>query len=263
MRSLFKVYKNSNIILGEKETIKFGEKKNLQIQQNEIEASTEDSTSYNVDLEEIKAQKELILEEAEIKCQEIIQNAKKEAEIILEDAYNDSRNLYEKAKKDGYEEGYDEGFIKGKEEGYKEVENYIEDAKSIKQEAMREKNKLVKELEEQIVELVIQSIKKILNHEIEKNHSLLMNLIEKGLEKCTFTESLVIRVSEEDYELVHSSKNKIYMMTEGIDEIEVKSDASLPKGSVYIETLSGTIDSSIQTQIEQIETLFKELVKSE
>ncbi|HZK56891.1 MAG TPA: FliH/SctL family protein, partial [Clostridia bacterium] len=131
----------------------------------------------------------------------------------------------------------------------------------IKQNVLSGRKTVAKELEEQIVELIISCVKKVLNHELEKNHKLLLNLIENGIEKCTYTDSLIIRVGENDYETVNSSKNKIYIMTEGIDNIEIKKDPALEDGSIIIETVSGTVDASLQTQITQIEQMFYEILE--
>ena len=70
-------------------------------------------------------------------------------------------------------------------------------------------------------------------------------------------------MSENNYEIVNSSKDKIYIMTEGIDNIEIKKDSALEDGSIIIETISGTVDASLQTQITQIEQMFYDILKSE
>ena len=92
---------------------------------------------------------------------------------------------------------------------------------------------------------------------------MLLNLVESGIERCTYTDTLIIRVSENNYETVNSFKNKIYIMTEGIDNIEIKKDPALEDGSIIIETISGTVDAGLQTQITQIEQMFHDILKGE
>ncbi|HZX20829.1 MAG TPA: flagellar assembly protein FliH, partial [Clostridia bacterium] len=58
-------------------------------------------------------------------------------------------------------------------------------------------------------------------------------------------------------------KDKIYIMTEGIDNIEVKKDPALEDSSIIIETVSGTVDASLQTQITQIEQMFYGVLEGE
>ncbi|WP_170834624.1 FliH/SctL family protein [Natronincola peptidivorans] len=245
--------------------IKIGHKKELQyISENIVkntqqpidEISSEEIEKSN-EIARLKARK--ILEDAEQERNQLLENARKEAELIIEEAYEDSKSVLEKAKKDGY----NDGIQLGKRQGYQEYQDLLDEAMAMKKDIYKTKKRLAKEIEKEMIDLVIYSIKKVIDYELQENHQVLLNLISKGLEKCTFTETLIIRVSNEDYDVLESYKNKIYMMTEGIDDLQIKKDAALKKGSIIIETLSGKIDASIDIQINQIEVLFKELLREE
>lgn len=256
MKLLYKVYKSVEVILGNKKKLEFADDQVVK----SIDKNIEEEIIEAEDLEELAKEKSRqILEETELQKNQLLAMAKKEAEAILEKANEESKNIYENAKR----EGYSNGFKSGKEKGYQEYIQLINEATEIKKETLRTKKKLAQELEKEIIDLVIFSIGKVIDYELDHNHEILLRLIKKGLEKCTFTETLIVRTSEYDYDVVNSYKNKIFMMTEGIDEIQIKSDAALSRGSVVIETLSGKIDASINTQLDQIQTLFKELLKGE
>ncbi|SNR89838.1 flagellar assembly protein FliH [Anaerovirgula multivorans] len=256
MKSLYKVYKSVEVIVGNKKELQF---KGDNILKN-IDEDTKETSENPEDINEIaQLRSKKILEEAELEKKELLSNAEKEATMIIEEAYEDSKTICENAKT----QGYNEGFQIGKQEGYQEFQQLLQEAAEIKKQMFLDKKRLAKELEKDIVNLVMFCIEKVIDYELDNNHEVLLNLIKKGLKKCTFTETLVIRVSDQDYETLSTYKNKIYMMTEGIDDMQIKSDAALLKGSVVIETLSGKIDASIDTQINQIEGLFKELLKSE
>ncbi|MCC5912025.1 MAG: hypothetical protein JJT76_16520 [Clostridiaceae bacterium] len=256
---MFKVYKSVDVTLGLE--------KQLILQKQDIPQKTHNPLTKNADvlqhqenpIEAAKEEAEELLGNAKKEAEAILQKSQQEAESIIAEAYEDSKVILENAR----EEGYSEGIQLGKQEGYNTFQSMMDEAQTLKKETLKTKKDLAISLEQDIVDLVMDCIKKIINHEIKENKELLLNLIEKGLEKCTFTETLIIRVSEEDYEFVDSYKSRVYMMTEGIDELSVKSDAALKRGSVIIETLSGRIDSGIQTQINQIEVLFKDLLKGE
>ena len=53
------------------------------------------------------------------------------------------------------------------------------------------------------------------------------------------------------------------MLFRSIEDIEIKRDPTLPTGSCIIDTESGSIDSSIQVQVEQIKKLFDDLLKGD
>lgn len=257
MKSLYKVYKSVEVILGNKKELQYtGDN----IIKKVCEEDRESNNDEPVDIGELsKLRAEKILEEAELQKEELILTAEKEAALIIEEAYEDSKNICENART----QGFNEGLELGKEEGYQEFQQLLQETVEMKKQILQDKKRLAKELEKEILDLVMFSIRKVIDYEIDNNHEVLLNLISKGLEKCTFTETLIIRVSDVDYEVLNTYKNRIYMMTEGIDDMQIKKDSALTKGSIVIETLSGKIDASIDTQISQIEVLFKELLKSE
>ena len=261
-----KVYKRNEIILGQGKlvdininpVIKLNEstkldKKNIDNQAEEL------NKNYKTKIEKAKTEAEKTKEKARLKYNEIIKKKKEEEKNIISDAYTKANEILENAK----QEGYNEGLATGEEKGFNEIDSLIEEAKTIKENMLAEKESMAKSLEKEIVDLIISSTKKILDYELEKNHSLLLNLVEKGIEKCTYTEKLVIRVNPNDYQVIDSSKNKIYMMTEGIRTIEVVNDPGLEDGSIIIETESGTVNASLKTQIDQIENIFYDILKGE
>ena len=138
----------------------------------------------------------------------------------------------------------------------------IDEAKQLKQQAYDARNQLSIQLEKNLVQLVIQTARRILQSELQENQELLFQLIDEGLKKCNYTENLVIHVSEMDYDMVYAYQNRIYLMTDGIYDIEIKSDPSMSPGSVVIETASGQVDAGIETQLKQIEAAFEELLQS-
>jgi len=257
---LYKVYKSMEVVLGDKKELKFDDVNIIKTQESNITETTDDNIENDIDMDKIIEEKrQEIIAEAERQSQEILAEAEQQKNLIIEQAYNERENVLQEAKN----EGYDEGFKIGQQDGYDRYQQLIDEAKAIKQEAYDLEKKLVKKLEKDIIELIIYSVKKILNVELDDNHELLLNLVEKGLEKATFKDKLIIRVSESDFDILNEHKNRIYMMTEGIDDIVVKKDSALKKGSVIIETESGKIDSSIDTQIKQIKSLFHDLFERE
>lgn len=261
MTLLYKIYKSNQLRIGEKVEIKtrvHHKRETGALQTESIDMQMEN----HPDNEAWQHEKEMIISSAEEEAQHIIEQAEKEAALILERSYQESIKVQEQAKEEGYRTGYDEGYAEGREVGYHETMDLMTEAKHLKQKAFHEKERLAKELEKQIVQLVIQTARRVIQSEMQENQESIFILIEEGLKKCNYTENLVIHVSEMDYDLVYAYQNRIYLMTEGIYDIEVKSDPSMSPGSVVIETASGQVDAGIETQLRQIEAAFMELLKS-
>lgn len=254
MRSLSRIVKSSYVRLGDKIEIQ------AQMPFSEVEEEEQGVNEENdVDepsFEEICKNK---IQEAENEIQMRLQAADEEAKQIIAEAYDNAKEIYKNAREDGYQAGIAEGYQAGK----KEADVLIDEALSIKEEVKESKKRMVQSLEADIVQLIIDTTEKIMNIKIEDTQETIIGLIKLGLEKCTYTESLIVRVSPMDYEYVMSAKKRILSLAENIDDIQIKQDAALGKGSCIIDTLSGSIDSGIETQFKQIKELFKELLESE
>jgi len=242
MKSLSKILKSSQVIIDE----------NL-YEFTPSNISNKDLENYSSD------NKDDTVNEIEVYRKKIIDKAKEEAEDIIRGALEKSTNIMEQARKEAYEIGKKEGF----QEGKRLADSIIQEALNIKNEVIQTKQNLIKDLEEEIIELVIKTIEKILNKKIEEDYEILFNIIDTGLKKCAFTDNLTLRISPEDYDLAISSKDKILALSENIEDIVIKQDKSLHKGSCIIDTSSGSIDSSIWTQFNQVKEIFEELLKNE
>lgn len=260
MISLYKIFKSDQLKIGEKVEIKPSVLQRRVVTHNRALGQEDGTPSFIHSFEE---ERQMLLEQAEDEVSEIIRSAEREAAEILEKSYIESKSTMEKYREKGYSDGYEKGMAEGRETGYLEMESLIMEAKLLKQQAYDEKNKLAHELEEEIVQLVIQTSRRILQAELQENQELLFQLIEEGLKKCNYTENLIIHVSDMDYDMVYAYQNRIYLMTDGIYDIAVKSDPSMSPGSLVIETASGQVDAGVETQLKQIEVAFRELLQSE
>lgn len=263
---MYKVYKSTYVDLGEKKKLTFIEKdfKNAREKpdnsQKEEEKSPQEEKSSPRDIEKDIEEK---LKAAEEKSRSMVEQAEEEAKKIREEGESKKEEILKEAENRGFEKGYQEGFQAGEVKGYEEEKTYIQEAKDLKQQAYQEREDLARELEESLIDLSIKAIEKVIEKELEKDHELLLKLIENGLKKSTYTETLIIRVAQGDYDLLDVNKNKIYMMTEGIDDIKIKVDHSFEKNEIIIETQSGIINAGLKTQIEQIHKAFTDLLQSE
>jgi flagellar assembly protein FliH len=224
--------------------------------EQECEPEIEEIKEPEIDFEEIYNQK---MKEIEILAKEKIEEANKQAQRIIGDAYEDAKKIYENAKNDGFIQGKTEGYGVGKSEGDK----IIKEALNIKNEILKTKKEFVLKMEKDGIDLIIDTVERILNMKIEDSYQTIIGLVKAALSKCAYTESLVLRVSPDDYGYAISAKDKILTLAENVDDINIKQDPSLKKGSCILDTVSGSIDSSIQTQFNQIKSLFEEILESE
>ena len=114
-----------------------------------------------------------------------------------------------------------------------------------------------------MVSLVVEATEKILDYKVETDQTLIESLIKQGIGRVTKSHLVSIRVSNEDYNHALSIRPMIIASSDKIEDIEIKRDPTLPNGSCIIDTDSGSIDSGIHTQLEQVKKLFDDLLQGE
>lgn len=224
----------------------------------EMEETKEEETKDEqvIDVEALYEEK---LKEAELQINDQLAEAKREADEIVQRAQQEAMSVLEKARQEGYVEGKEVGY----DEGKRSADAIIQEALQIKEHIQSQKVSMTKEIEKDVNALIIQIVENILNMKVQDCEDVIMGLVKLGLDKCTYTDHLVIRVSPEDYGFAMASKDKILCLAENISDLEIKQDASLNKGSCVIDTISGSVDSSVETQLQYIKDIFLELLESE
>jgi flagellar assembly protein FliH len=222
-----------------------------------VNEEKKNETSNYQTSEDFVQMKEDILESAKRESDEILKDSLKEKERMLSDAYDESINIREIARKNGFDEGKNNA-LEAMEE--KEERNN-EELLKYKNDVVSKYNSFFETREEEIVKLVIDSVEKILNRNIDEDKDLIGNLVKRGIERSIFTETIVIRVSEKDYENALASKSKILIHSEDIKSIKFVTDYSLVKGECIIESEIGNVDVGVNTQFRKLKELYYSLIK--
>lgn len=232
------------------------------VEKQDKEITKEDEQKNMQDYYDLLRKKEELEKELQ-KTREIIkfelQNKEEEAKRIIESAYNKIEELKISEKEKAYKEAYSQAY----NDTIKEYNYIIDEALETKNEVISWKKEQITSLEKNLVDLLINSVEKIIGIKLEEDDELVMNLLKEGLDKFAFTEKLIIRINEEDYEILEMNKNRILALSDHIDELELKVDKSLKKNELLIDTSSGTINPSLTVQLEILKEEFYKLLQSE
>lgn len=223
-----------------------------------------------------------ILEKARKKYRDIISKANEEAEKIIDKAYKEydekinaayekAKSIYEENKEKGYntgfnlgrEDGFNDGYKDGYLEGKNEAQKIIEEALAIKKDYIYRKNKLLRESEEELINLVISIYEKVLHKKVEEDQDLIVSLVLSGIENLEIKDKLTIIVSEDSYDTVNKYKDIILAKAPLIDEIDIRVNSDMVKGDCILETSKGNIDVSVDNQLEEIKDLIMSILNNE
>jgi flagellar assembly protein FliH len=113
-----------------------------------------------------------------------------------------------------------------------------------------------KEAEESMVKLALAVARRILHREMSTDPTAILGLIRSAFDRVTAREIHKLRMSPADAQIVLDNRADLAIPT----AVEIIADPGLPSGSALFETTRGELDLSVQTQLEEIERGFTDLV---
>ena len=117
---------------------------------------------------------------------------------------------------------------------------------------------LRRQAEEDLVRLSIAIARRILHREILVDAEALLGLAKAALSKVDQREVHVIRAHPETLPLIE----RILQQSGSQRRMELRGDAQLDRGDLFIETARGELDASVDTQLQEIERGFADMVGS-
>ena len=232
--------------------------KKQEVEKTEQEEKIEKNTKKLDELEISIRNKREELKRLEDEKNEIKQKSNEEAERILNEAKERLEYEEKVSKNKGYQEGYQEGEKEGRKEIVESARDIMIRAQSIIEEAIKIKTDVLKKNEQNIIEIALEIAKKIIKKEIEGDKTIVKKNLEIALQKIPISKKMTIILNWEDLEYVREIKKQLISEIHGVEQIEIIEDHRLEKGGCILETSIGTIDASINSQME---ILYKNLLE--
>ena len=216
-------------------------------------------------LEENKRKAANILNEAQSECGRILETAKAEANKIIEKAKLEAeeikKNAFEEGKNQGYAEGQEEGRLAAEEKMCEMITATNEKAERTIQLAEKEKLDSVLAAEAEIVTIAMAVAEKVIPQHFIDAPQVIFPLVKAALEKVKDQNSIVIKVSPENYEFVLMAKNELQMIVDGEEEICIVSDQLLKNDGCIVESANGNVDARLETQMAIVKKAVQEVMR--
>lgn len=187
--------------------------------------------------ERLFTQDSFIFEQKKQEIEHLLEKAKKEAEIIKKKAY-------------------EEGFIRGKNEGLelekKRLSEIVHNLINGLSEINYLKEKMVEQLEKNMIILIKEISKKVILNETFTNKEIVKNLIKQALQQLIDKTHVDIKVSPQDFEYLLKFKKKFLEEVEGLKHINIIKEKKVKPGGFIIETDTEILDGRIEKRLENI-----------
>ncbi len=113
------------------------------------------------------------------------------------------------------------------------------------------------EAEESMVQLALAVARRILHREMATDPAAILGLIRSAFDRLNAREIHKLRLSPTDAQIVLDNRADLAFPP----AVEIVADAGLAPGSALFETARGELDLSVQTQLEEIERGFTDLIE--
>ena len=220
---------------------------------DEIVKKAEDAAFAEVKRQTDQAQ--VIKADAEKEAQDIVNKAQAEAQEIIAKAHSEENEIRDSA----YRKGYDEGQKSGYNDGQSELNRLIERVHKIVESVMNRREEILRDTEQQIVDLVILMTRKIVKIISENQKGVVLSNVLSALKKVKTRCSVIIRVNIEDLKLTSEHTGEFIKRVEAVQGITVIEDSSVDKGGCVVETDFGAIDARIASQLGEFENKILEI----
>ncbi len=258
MRLLLKVIKQGQVVPEEKFVkISAGDGIVACYKEDEEESSPSEEETVRLAQEELdlrRAQFDAILErdrsDAEEAARQIRAQAEQEREQILEQAKKSAIQMIE--------EGRLEGIHKGIQEKTAEIDAMLKKMNAVLEELKQDQLKFFQSYAAQTQDFALEIAGKILHEQITLDPASMENLIIESIGTVRDADWLTVKLSNRSGELI-KLLNDYYHQSDA-RKIAFTENRSAP-GTCIVDTPDGTIDASIQTQLDNLRQLFQKAAR--
>ncbi|MDP4979812.1 MAG: FliH/SctL family protein [Desulfobacterales bacterium] len=158
-------------------------------------------------------------------------------------------------------QAYIRGFNKGEKAGFESAMDKIESLKRLLDEAVEAlrhaRNRIQRDTEKEIVELVLAVAGRIVGHEVQTNREAIVAVVQEALQKVENQDTVVIKMNPADVDFLDRLRLPLSSLSRNPDGLRVEADESVGIGGCLIETDGGDIDARIESRLRFVGEAFR------
>lgn len=171
--------------------------------------------------------------------------------VVVENTFGQEERL-EMAKQLAYALGLADGERAGLEKAELEMKPVLNRMSQSIAEFATLRRRVRQEAEQDLVRLSLAIAKKILHRELSVDPQALAGVVKAALETIELREMKKIRLHPKEVEAIRSG-----LVSAGLPpEVEIIADGGLERGAIFLDTVRGELDASVNTQLLEIERGF-------
>jgi flagellar assembly protein FliH len=199
---------------------------------------------------ELRAAYEDLVAAAQDEVSNLLGDARMEATALIRAAETQAGEIRANALRDGRQEGL--------EQAAQEAEALLRDGRRQIDDLLRQGDaaykRMMDEVEPQVFRLSMEIARKVLGYELDRDDKAFLGMLRAAMESVKADKKVNLRVNSADFTRFFNERGVTLNTSSGSVEASVAIDPLVEPYGLLIDTDSGTIDASLNAQLDQIQT---------
>ena len=149
-------------------------------------------------------------------------------------------------------EAFNHGLKEGKELAERGLINVFRALRAASETIHNLRDKIFRESEDEIINLIMLVARKVILNEVTQDRSILARVVQNAIADLSAREEITVRINPDDYLLVTSGRDELLLRELLNEHMLIKPDHSIAAGFCLVDTAMGTIDASLDGQLDQL-----------
>ena len=114
------------------------------------------------------------------------------------------------------------------------------------------RDKVLRESEDELLNLIIMVARKVILREVAQDRGILSEVVQNAIAGLSERDEITVRLNPDDYALATTGRDDILHKELASDRMRLKPDPTVLSGCCMIDTDMGTINASIDAQLDEI-----------
>lgn len=214
--------------------------------------NAEGKTNLNKEISDAGLIADSIVAEAKKQAQAILAQAQTQAQQMIAQAEEQARASQDEITAEWRRKGYEEGYQDGSERIISDMEDLIYNINNFAKCRFEIKNRIIKSLHRDILELVLEISQKICKTQITQNDEVLEKVIIEAISHLKEKENVTVIVNPVMAEKIYAISEDIKNAVHTLESVKVIEDSSISPDGTIVESVGSRIDARVSAQIEQL-----------
>lgn len=222
------------------------------------------------ELNELKAMKDRILQDAAESAEQQLHDAlaetnemREQAQLEIDSWWEERRKLdeqhMEEARLAGFEQGVREGAIQAEAAVREQYAETLQEAQAILEQAYLLKQRIILESEPFLIELSSAIAEKIVERQLTLEPSWVVEMTRSVLSRRREKGTITLCVSPAQFAYIQDAREEFMLSIDSQAELQILPDASVTDHGCVIRSAFGSIDARIDTQLTEIKNALQQL----